>query len=141
MADRVTEAMVDAAAKHLRETMQACKKLTPWETAPKVTKKKWLALAAGTLEAALSEPEGWQDMESAPRDTEVVIAYWLWRNSISPGSAVVQSARLTEFHGKGIWSWVVSDNKHGPFPIRGWCAGDILGWRPLPAAPIAGDRS
>jgi hypothetical protein len=78
-------------------------------------------------------------MDSAPKDQEVLIAYWRWRNSMSPGSVMIQSASLTEHHGPNIWSWVVSDNKHGPFPIRGWSDGDILGWRPLPAAPIPED--
>jgi len=78
------------------------------------------------------EMDGWQPIETAPKDQEVLIAYWRWRNSMSPGTIVVQSASLTEHHGKGIWSWVVSDNKHGPFPIRGWCDGDLLGWQPLP---------
>jgi hypothetical protein len=44
---------IDRAAKHLRETLQAGKRLTPWEGTPKATKKKWLALAEGTLRAAL----------------------------------------------------------------------------------------
>lgn len=81
---------------------------------------------------------GWRAIETAPNDQEVLIAYWRWRNSVSPGTIVVQSAMRTEFHGPGIWSWVVSDNKHGPFPIRGWCDGDIVGWMPLPAAPQQG---
>ena len=48
----VYDEAVDAAAKYLRETMQAGKRLTPWDTTPKATKKKWLELARGTLEAA-----------------------------------------------------------------------------------------
>lgn len=46
---------IDRAAKHLRETLQAGKRLTPWEDTPKATKKKWLALAEGTLRAALGD--------------------------------------------------------------------------------------
>lgn len=91
--------------------------------------------------AALSgSGSGWRAIETAPNEQEVLIAYWRWRNSMSPGTIVVQSAMRTEFHGPGIWSWVVSDNKHGPFPIRGWCDGDIVGWQPLPAAPQQGDE-
>lgn len=45
---------IDAAAKHLRETLQAGKKLTPWEKTPAATKKKWIALARGTLLVASS---------------------------------------------------------------------------------------
>lgn len=43
---------IDAAAKFLRETLQGGKVLTPWEMTPKATKKKWVALAEGTLRAA-----------------------------------------------------------------------------------------
>ena len=51
------EAQIDAAAKYLRETMQAGKRLTPWQDTPRATKKKWLALAEGALRAALAEGE------------------------------------------------------------------------------------
>jgi hypothetical protein len=96
------------------------------------------------ITAALAEAERegmrraaqWRPIETAPKDEEVLIAYWRWRNSMSPGSVVVQSARQTEFHGDGVWSWVVSDNKHGPCPIRGWSEGDIIGWMPLPTPPV-----
>lgn len=43
---------IDNAARHLRETLQAGKTLTPWKMTPNATKKKWLALAEGTLRAA-----------------------------------------------------------------------------------------
>lgn len=43
---------IDRAARHLRETLQSGKRLTPWEATPKATKKKWLALAESTLRAA-----------------------------------------------------------------------------------------
>ena len=52
------EATIDRAAKYLRETLQSGKKLTPWEATPKATKKKWLALAEGTLLAADSLSQG-----------------------------------------------------------------------------------
>lgn len=48
--DRATQ--IDKAAKHLRETLQAGKNLTPWEATPKSTKKKWLSLAEGALVAS-----------------------------------------------------------------------------------------
>lgn len=86
--------------------------------------------------SATAQPaQGWRPIETAPNGQEVLIAYWRWRNSMSPGTIIVQSAMRTEIHGPGIWSWVVSDNKHGPFPIRGWSDGDIIGWMPLPSAP------
>jgi hypothetical protein len=46
---------VDAAARYLRETLQAGKRLTPWENTPKATKKKWIALAEGALLSAGGE--------------------------------------------------------------------------------------
>lgn len=49
---------IDRAAMYLRETLQAGKRLTPWEDTPKSTKKKWLALAEGTLRAALEARDG-----------------------------------------------------------------------------------
>jgi len=46
------DAAIDRAAKHLRDTQQSGKRLTPWEDTPRATKRKWVALAEGTLEAA-----------------------------------------------------------------------------------------
>lgn len=43
---------IDAAARYLRETLQAGKRLKAWSETDRATKKKWLALAQGTLEAA-----------------------------------------------------------------------------------------
>lgn len=48
----ITPEMIDAAAKFLRETHGAGKMLTPWDRTPNSTKKKWIKLATGTLEAA-----------------------------------------------------------------------------------------
>lgn len=47
-----TEAQIDAAARYLRETLQAARKLTSWDATPKRIKKKWVKLAIGTLAAA-----------------------------------------------------------------------------------------
>lgn len=46
---------IDRAARYLRETLQSGKRLTPWESTPKSTKKKWIELAEGTLRSALNE--------------------------------------------------------------------------------------
>lgn len=54
--DHGTAEQIDAGARYLRETLQGGKKLTAWETTPKATKKKWLALAEGTLRAMTLEP-------------------------------------------------------------------------------------
>jgi len=53
----LTPEMIDAGAKYLRETQQAGKSLTQWENVPHSTKKKWLALSAGVLGAALATKE------------------------------------------------------------------------------------
>jgi hypothetical protein len=52
----ITLEEIDRAARYLRETQQAGKKLTPWVTTPNASKKKWLVLAEGTLRAALASP-------------------------------------------------------------------------------------
>lgn len=51
----MTEKQIDAAAKALRETLQAGKKLNAWETLPNSTKRKWLGYAAIALAAAERE--------------------------------------------------------------------------------------
>ena len=56
MTETPTPEQIDRAARYLRETQQAGKMLTPWETTIKSTKKKWLALAEGALRAALVDP-------------------------------------------------------------------------------------
>jgi len=52
-----TPQQIDAGAKYLRETLQAGKRLTPWDETPRATKKKWLALSEGVLCAALSQEQ------------------------------------------------------------------------------------
>lgn len=47
-----TAAQIDAAARYLRETLQASKRLKAWSETERATKKKWLSLAEGTLDAA-----------------------------------------------------------------------------------------
>lgn len=56
MTEEVTDAMIDAGARYLRETQQAGKRLTAWEETPRATKKKWLALSEGTLRSASNSP-------------------------------------------------------------------------------------
>lgn len=50
----VTEIEIDEAARYLRETLQSGKSLKPWSITDKGIKKKWLKLAQGTIEAAIS---------------------------------------------------------------------------------------
>lgn len=56
MTEAPTPEQIDRAARYLRETQQAGKMLTPWETTINSTKKKWLALAEGALRAAMAPP-------------------------------------------------------------------------------------
>lgn len=122
----------------LREiALEAAEKFSQWQELPVAHDLAEYVLEY--LREAVAEERAWQPIETAPAGQEVLIAYWRWRNSMLPGSIIVQSARRTELHGPGIWSWVVSDNKHGPFPIRRYSAGDILGWRPLPLPPPPGE--
>lgn len=50
----ITAEMIDAGAKHLRESAGAGKRLTPWDVTLKSTKKKWLLLSEGMLRAAIA---------------------------------------------------------------------------------------
>lgn len=52
MTNEPTEQQIDAAAKYLRESHGAGKRLTPWAETLRSTKKKWLLLAEGVLRAA-----------------------------------------------------------------------------------------
>lgn len=54
----ITGAMIDRAARYLRETQGAGKRLTPWATTLASTKRKWLRLAEGTLRAAQGTEAG-----------------------------------------------------------------------------------
>jgi len=49
---------IDRAAKYLRNTLQGGKVLTPWEQTPAATKRKWVALATGTLVSAAPPTPG-----------------------------------------------------------------------------------
>lgn len=52
MVQKASDERIDAVAQYLRETLQAGKRLTPWQDTPKATKKKWIFLATGALDAA-----------------------------------------------------------------------------------------
>jgi len=53
----ITPEAIDAAAKHLREVTQRGKQLNEWATLPRVSKKKWVLLATGALQAAMATQE------------------------------------------------------------------------------------
>lgn len=58
----ITDAMIEAGAEFLRERTQNGKNLLPWDQTPHSTKKKWIILATGALEAA--ERASWRPIES-----------------------------------------------------------------------------
>jgi len=65
---------------------------------------------------------------AAPFDGKPVLIATDHRN----GSRVHQAAYVDP-HDDGWFSWCVDDDKHGPFPLRGYNA--ITHWRPLPDPP------
>ena len=70
----------------------------------------------------------WQPMETAPRDgTRILVDFGNCHgvHAVAWGEA------------KGIDCWYVDDNKHGPWPLRGWIETDVRGWMPLPQAKDA----
>ena len=74
--------------------------------------------------AVVREREGWQPIETAPKDgTEVLLAGVCVKPSIDAGLPTVVKAHWTAFNGGG-WVW------HG-------AASHFTHWRPLPAPPEA----
>jgi hypothetical protein len=142
---------IDAAAKHLRETLQSGKKLTPWDATLKATKKKWIALAEGALGAAfggditalvtevmaMRGANQWQPIETAPKGkTPVLLAV---PDKDRTGFIVGEAYFDPENYEGGDWWWAgtgwgdyhagpISEVNHHP-PTY---------WRPLPAPPTLG---
>lgn len=85
------------------------------------------------IRVALSDPvltqAKWQPIETAPRDgTEILIAF--------EGIGVRQVSWQDPYGDNNDYAiWCVSDNKNGPYPLRGYSEGDELGWMPLPPPP------
>jgi hypothetical protein len=68
----------------------------------------------------------WQPIETAPKETEILV--WF-------GPAVgVKSVSYTD-SGSGFSFWCVDDGKLGPFPVRRYCDPYPTHWMPLPEAP------
>lgn len=85
---------------------------------------------AATLLRALAarvEAMGWRPIETAPKETEILV--WFGPN------VGVKSALYTEAIGPGIWSWCVDDEKFGPHPVRRYCSPYPTHWQPLPTPP------
>lgn len=77
--------------------------------------------------------EGWQPIETAPRDGTTVVVYFkghgpmtvAWEDPWGDGPEAA--------------TWCVTDHKHGPYPVRGYRTGDDTHWMPLPEPPT-GDK-
>jgi len=63
----------------------------------------------------------WQPIETAPKETCVLV--------FAQGRQYV--AEYCD--GDADWWWYVTDNKNGPYPLRG---GSPTYWMPLPAPPV-----
>lgn len=93
---------------------------------------------ADQLRAALAAPApqapAWQPIETAPKDGRLILVNFGCKGvrAVSWGSPFHDD--VTEENGL----WCVDDDKHGPFPLRGYCAAGPTApthWMPLPAAP------
>ncbi len=71
----------------------------------------------------------WQPIDTAPKDGTEVLVYF-------GGRVGVKSAAWTG-SSSGLTIWCVDDEKHGPFPVRGYSEPYPTHWMPLPAAPEA----
>lgn len=90
-------------------------------------------LCVRAVRAALADPvlRGWRTIESAPRDgTEILVAF--------KSVGVRQVSWQDPYDDSNEYAiWCVDDNKHGPYPLRGYSEGDDTAWMPLPAPPSA----
>ncbi len=77
------------------------------------------------------EAQKWRPIEEAPKDgTEMIV--W-FRNGIG-----AKSVLWTDRDGdpaSDYAHWHVDDNKHGPYPMRGYRADDATHFQPLPEPP------
>jgi hypothetical protein len=74
----------------------------------------------------------WQPIETAPLDGTRILA---WFGPSDGVHAVTWEESVT-----GITSWCVDDDKHGPYPLRGYSDPFPTHWMPLPAPPSGGPR-
>ena len=72
----------------------------------------------------------WQPIETAPKNGTRILVYFR--------DMGVHAVLWTDFDGDSdseYAGWYVDDNKNGPYPLRGYIAGDDTHWMPLPEAP------
>jgi hypothetical protein len=91
------------------------------------------AWAAWQARAALATAQTWQPIETAPRNVPVLVLasgqqFVAWFQDDATDEMYDESFGGSD-HNK---SWCVTDNKHGPYALRG---GRPTHWIPLPAAP------
>lgn len=91
-------------------------------------------IAMEALAAYESERVGWQPIETAPKNECVLVlahkqqfVAWLQDDAADPW--LCGAGEESGLDGM----WCVTDNKLGPFPLRG---GRPTHWMPLPAAPV-----
>lgn len=83
---------------------------------------------------ALMRGQSWQPIETAPKNEPVIVVMrgqqfvaWFQDDESDPEFEVGFSSDWDQ-------CWLVTDNKHGPYPLRG---GRPTHWQPLPAPPAA----
>jgi hypothetical protein len=89
---------------------------------------------ADRLEALSTQSgEGWRDIATAPKNEPVLVfasdqqfVAWFQDDATDPWREVGDA--------ESDWnqSWLVTDNRNGPYPLRG---GRPTKWRPLPPSP------
>mgnify|MGYP003501912451 FL=1 len=77
----------------------------------------------------------WQPIETAPKDGTDILVYFAPITGRLSGWWKVSWENLYGDRTPADGSWCVDDNKHGPYPLRGYCAGDDTHWMPLPEPP------
>jgi hypothetical protein len=68
----------------------------------------------------------WQPIKTAPKNgTQILVFFKGWG---------VKQVFWDDPHGGG-GIWCVDDNKHGPYPLRGYRDGEDTYWMPTPPPP------
>ena len=129
------------AAQLLRDTLAMLKAMKPvhvheWFRTIEMKPTEMRCISCGTWGSTLPEESapaavsGWEPIDSAPKDgTEILVHF---------KSVGVRQVSWCDECGdsKSEYAlWRVDDNKHGPYPLRGYRNGDETGWMPLPPAP------
>lgn len=80
----------------------------------------------------------WKPIESAPKDGTHILVFFN-RPHLGVKEVAWDNPHYSEVTPEnGIWC--VDDNKHGPYPLRGYSKGDDTHWMPLPEPPTPNDR-